>query len=177
MTQSILILEMIIAFAIGSIPFGVIICQSFKLQNPKSYGSGNIGATNVARQNKLAGLATLLLDAGKGALAIVLLSAQPSTTFAVVLGHCYSPLMRFNGGKGVATALGALMVSSPPVAAVLAVLWATVLIRRKTVGTASIIASMFLVIYGLLMQSFWLSLLGLLIIIRHAPNVAQLRAK
>lgn len=171
------ILEMIIAFAIGSVPFGVLICQAFKLQDPKSYGSGNIGATNVARQNKLAGFATLLLDAAKGALAVLLLSSAPSTIFAVVLGHCYSPLMRFNGGKGVATALGAIAISLPQVTGVLAILWLTVLAKGKTVGAASIFASGFLVIYALLMKSIWLCLLGLLIILRHARNVAQLTAQ
>ena len=85
--------------------------------------------------------------------------------------------MRFNGGKGVATALGAIAISLPQVTGVLAILWLTVLAKGKTVGAASIFASAFLVIYALLMKSIWLCLLGLLIILRHARNVAQLTAQ
>ena len=72
------ILEIIIAFGIGCIPFGIIVCNKMGLASPKTYGSKNIGASNVARQNILAGALTLLLDASKGYIAILLLSATPS---------------------------------------------------------------------------------------------------
>ena len=165
------ILEMVIGFGIGSIPFGIIVCNQMRLASPKTYGSKNIGASNVARQNIFAGVLTLLLDASKGYLAILLLSANPYVVFAVVAGHCYSPLLKFNGGKGVATAGGALAAANPPVAIVLLSLWSISFLRNKVPATASISTSVLLLIYAVAGQSIWLALVSLMIIIRHKSTV------
>ena len=165
------ILELIIAFIMGSIPFGIIICQAMGLKNPKSYGSTNIGASNVARQNLAAGAATLLCDALKGFLAIKLLSNHDSILFAVVAGHCFSPLLSFNGGKGVATALGGVLATHPHIAYVLIFIWGTIFSRKRTPGTSSIISAVILLLYGAASKNIWLSLTSAIILIRHIPNV------
>ena len=113
-----------LAYLLGSIPFGLILTRLAGLGDIRKVGSGNIGATNVLRTgNKLIALAVLLLDAGKGALA-VLLAWQYGPDMAVfaaagaVLGHCFPIWLKFRGGKGVATALGVLLALDFPVGAV-----------------------------------------------------------
>ena len=164
-------LQHVIAFGLGSIPFGIIVCQAMGLSSPKSYGSKNIGASNVARQNLKAGALTLLLDAAKGFLAVKLLASAPSIIFAVVVGHCYSPILRFNGGKGIATAGGALVAAFPAPAIVLLSLWATVFMRSRIPARASIATTILLLIYGAIGKDIWLVLTSLVILIRHIPNV------
>ena len=167
------IVELMLAFVIGGIPFGMIVCQSLNLQSPKTYGSKNIGASNVARQNIYAGALTLLLDALKGGLAIILFGGHGSIIFAVVAGHCFSPLLHFNGGKGVATALGAVTASTPHISAVLMIIWLTVFLKKNVPATASITCSVILAFYAALLKSPWLVATALMIIIRHIPNVRK----
>lgn len=132
---------LLLAFLFGSIPFGVLITKLFHIQDLEQKGSGNIGATNVSRVAGFwpAGFLTLLLDIGKGSLAVLLATptgievleaftrslsldlekAQSGSSVLwaagmfAVLGHCYTPWRNFRGGKGVATGLGALAVLSP----------------------------------------------------------------
>src|ERR1700733_2577525 len=107
----------IVGFCVGAIPFGVVIARSRGI-DIRSEGSGNIGATNVARVMGLGpGLAVLVLDATKGAIAVLAVRAlggAPSvvaaTGFAAIAGHCFSPFLGGKGGKGVATALGVFAV-------------------------------------------------------------------
>src|ERR1700720_3524470 len=110
------------AYFLGSIPFGLLLAKLFGAADVRKAGSGNIGATNVARvAGPLAGIFTLLLDAAKGALAVVLaarLSDQSSTWMMIaglcaLVGHCYPIWLGFHGGKGVATAAGVFLVLSP----------------------------------------------------------------
>lgn len=124
------------AFALGSVPFGLLIARLFQVKDLRDRGSGNIGATNVSRVLGFwpAGALTFALDLVKGAVPILLLRpagtelwagaldvsvpelsplAVWSVGLAAVLGHCYSPWLRFRGGKGVATGLGAILVLSP----------------------------------------------------------------
>src|SRR2546427_169669 len=110
------------AYFLGSIPFGLILTKLFGGADVRTVGSGNIGATNVARAaGPLAGVFTLILDAGKGAGAVLLgerLSNDSATwmmfaAFAVLLGHCFPVWLKFKGGKGVATAAGMFFVVSP----------------------------------------------------------------
>src|SRR5438874_3584773 len=117
-----------VAYLLGSIPFGYILVRVFRGTDVRTSGSGNIGATNVARSSPLLGLATLLLDAGKGFLAVKLVgsfeiewaaSAQPLYTtaavaaFFVVFGHMFPIWLKFRGGKGVATGVGAFLALVP----------------------------------------------------------------
>ena len=103
----------VLGYLLGSIPFGVLITRALGLGDLRGIGSGNIGATNVLRTgNKAAAAATLVLDAGKGAVAVLLARALFGETaamvagFAAFLGHCFPVWLRFRGGKGVATFLG-----------------------------------------------------------------------
>ena len=113
-----------LAFALGAIPFGVVLARRHGI-DPREHGSGNIGATNVTRiLGPRVGLVVLLLDAAKGALAIVIATrwcGQPwvvaAAGFAAILGHCFSPFLGWKGGKGVATAFGVFLVLVPQLAA------------------------------------------------------------
>ena len=108
------------SYLLGSVPFGVVITRALGLGDLRKIGSGNIGATNVLRTgNKGAALATLLLDSGKGAMAVILAYAlgidfaAPYAGLAAFLGHLYSAFLGFKGGKGVATYLGTLLAIAP----------------------------------------------------------------
>ncbi len=167
------LLELIIAFIIGSVPSGILVCRALGLKNPQTYGSTNIGTSNVARQSLLAGAATLLLDVAKGFITLKLLATHDSVVFAVVSGHCFSPLLAFNGGKGVATGIGALLVSQPHVAVVLSFIWLTLFSRKKNPGTSSISAAILLLIYAVANKNIWLALTSIIVLLRHTPNVIQ----
>ena len=117
-----MLLEIILAFLIGSVPTGYLLNKYFGQGDIRKVGSGNIGATNVLRHSgKLLGLLTLLIDIGKGFLAVVWLDRIKGydteyEIFAlgssVVLGHIFSPWLKFKGGKGVATMLGVILFIS-----------------------------------------------------------------
>jgi glycerol-3-phosphate acyltransferase PlsY len=118
-------LVLVVAFLLGAIPFGVIIARRRGI-DIREQGSGNIGATNVARVLGLGtGILVLLLDAAKGALATALAmklcgweAVMAGAGFAAILGHCFSPFLGGKGGKGVATALGVYVVLAPALALV-----------------------------------------------------------
>src|SRR4051794_15935714 len=123
-------LLIIVAFSylVGSLPFGYILMRTFHGQDVRESGSGNIGATNVARSSPMLGICTLLLDTGKGCAAVmvaILISRHWGTPesdtairsalagFVTVLGHMFPIWLKFKGGKGVATALGSFVVIAP----------------------------------------------------------------
>src|SRR6478752_3059723 len=132
-----LVASIAIAYLIGSISFAVLVSRAFGLPDPRSYGSGNPGATNVLRTGKKGAAAlTLLGDGAKGWLAVVIASrfAEPASSeaamaaaaVAVVLGHMYPVFFRFQGGKGVATALGVLVALNVYLAAGAIATWAII---------------------------------------------------
>ncbi|MGD0214817.1 MAG: glycerol-3-phosphate 1-O-acyltransferase PlsY [Terriglobales bacterium] len=112
-----------VSYLLGSIPFGYLLVRIFRGEDVRAGGSGNIGATNVARKSPALGVATLLLDAAKGLAAVVLartLLSGPhpqlimtTAAFFAVLGHLFPVWLRFHGGKGVATSLGAFVLLTP----------------------------------------------------------------
>ena len=117
-------ISLIMCYLIGSIPFGLILTKIFTKQDIRDIGSGNTGATNVLRTgNKLLAALTLALDAGKGAVPIIIMNLVfPSLFFialtiimglAAIIGHCFPIWLKFKGGKGVATALGVLLAAAP----------------------------------------------------------------
>ncbi|HEU4728960.1 MAG TPA: glycerol-3-phosphate acyltransferase [Kofleriaceae bacterium] len=118
----------VLGFAAGAIPFGVLVARRVAGLDIKAHGSGNIGATNVARVVGIVpGLIVLVLDAAKGALPLAIAlrcTGEPAigllTGGAAILGHCFSPLLGFRGGKGVATAFGVFVVLTPGLAALAA---------------------------------------------------------
>ncbi len=142
-------LVLIGSYLLGSVLFGVILSRAVKGMDPRESASGNPGATNVMRvAGKRAGAAALVLDAAKGAAAVLLTgavspagSALPAAAVAVVLGHLFPIFYGFRGGKGVATALGAFLVLAPEPVLIAMALFATVLWAFRFVSLASMTAA------------------------------------
>ena len=138
----------VFGYLLGSIPFGLLLTKLAGLGDVRSIGSGNIGATNVLRTGrKDIAAATLLLDAGKGAVA-VLLAAQfgPGTAalacIGALVGHCYPIWLKFNGGKGVATFLGAMLAFSWPHAVLFAVVWLAMAFALRYSSLAALVGTL-----------------------------------
>lgn len=183
----------IFAYLIGSIPFAVVASKLFGLADPRGYGSGNPGATNVLRSgNKLAALLTLLGDAAKGWLVVYLVQefgaaygAQPQDAaiagFAAFLGHLHSVFLNFKGGKGVATAAGVLFGFSIWLGLAVVAIWIGVVwfFRYSSLGaiaaaiTAPILALALLGTGDMLTAVFCISLL---LYWRHSENLQRIRA-
>ena len=155
----------VLGFVAGSIPFGLILALVFGKTDIRAAGSGNIGATNVARVvGKKLGVITLLLDALKGALPVVLAMHVVDPDFSdrgmafvgalvglcALLGHCFTPWLRFKGGKGVATGLGVLLALEPEVAGYGVVAFATAFAASRLVSVSSLSAAVVVVIALLL---------------------------
>jgi len=186
-THSILI--PLAAFLIGSIPFGYLLVWAKTGGDIRARGSGNIGATNVLRTSgaKL-GLLTLALDVGKGVLAMELAlhfaSASAHVVAAalllVVLGHLYTPWLRFRGGKGVATAFGALLRLAPWAMLVVLALFIVVLALSRYVSLASIVASAAvpLVLAGRVRLPVEIAaiIVAVMVIARHGANWTRIRS-
>jgi glycerol-3-phosphate acyltransferase PlsY len=141
------------AYLLGSIPFAVVVSRAFGLADPRSFGSGNPGATNVLRSgSKAAAALTLLGDAAKGAVAVLLcralaepLGLVPSAAAwagaAAFAGHLYPVFLRFRGGKGVATFLGTLLALAPLVGVATCLLWVGVAYLTRYSSAASIVSA------------------------------------
>ncbi|WEF32800.1 glycerol-3-phosphate 1-O-acyltransferase PlsY [Pseudoduganella chitinolytica] len=183
----------IAAYLIGSISFAVVVSKVYGLDDPRTYGSGNPGATNVLRSgSKGAAIWTLIGDAFKGWLAVWLtihfareLAVDDATiglvALAVFLGHLWPVFFRFVGGKGVATALGVLLALNPWLGLATLVTWLAVAYAFRYSSLAALIASLFAPFYyGLLFgvdpQFFAVLLMSALLIWRHAKNIGNLIA-
>ena len=186
------------AYLIGSLSFAVIVSRAMGLADPRSYGSGNPGATNVLRSgSKAAAIVTLLLDAAKGWLPVFLVRTVGQKfglgegTVALVglaafLGHLYPVFFRFQGGKGVATALGVLLAFEPLLALTTLLTFAIIVIFFRYVSLASIVAAVFAPAYYLLgdgvawtasgYKTLALMVMGVLLIWRHRENIRRLLA-
>ncbi|HXA83034.1 MAG TPA: glycerol-3-phosphate 1-O-acyltransferase PlsY [Methylomirabilota bacterium] len=181
------------AYLLGSIPFGLILAKLFAGSDIRKSGSGNIGATNVARVvGPAAGILTLLLDVAKGAAAVWLagrFSEQNSTALMLagvfaLLGHCFPVWLGFNGGKGVAAALGVFLMLSPMAAlsALLVFILVSLAWRYVSLGSVSAAAAMPLLMYFLwapghappLMVDFGTLFATALIIFKHDANLQRL---
>jgi acyl phosphate:glycerol-3-phosphate acyltransferase len=181
------------AYLLGSIPFGLLLGKLFGAADVRKAGSGNIGATNVARvAGPLAGILTLLLDAAKGAFAVVLaarLSEQSSTWMMIaglcaLVGHCFPIWLGFRGGKGVATAAGVFGVLCPPafLGAVILFLLVVAYWRFVSLGSISAAAAMPLLIYFLWAPhhappytvTFGSLAAAILIVYKHDANIQRL---
>ena len=175
----------VIAYLLGSVPFGVVITRALGLGDLRQIGSGNIGATNVLRTgNKGAALATLVLDAGKGAIAVLIARALAGEDaaqlagFAAFLGHLYPVWLRFKGGKGVATFLGTLIALAWPVGLMACGAW-VVMVLATRISSASALGSaavtpLILWVYGPSSLIALAVALGALVWIRHAANIRRL---
>ena len=186
----------LLAYLIGSIPFAVIVSRHFGLPDPRSYGSGNPGATNVLRSGRkaAAGL-TLAGDAAKGWLAVFLAQrlaagesaelAAAAAAVAVVLGHMYSAFLRLKGGKGVATAVGVLLALDIPIAAGAIATWAIIAAFFRMSSLAALVAAAFVPFFSFLLHGMnrfalepavALTVVSLLIAWRHRNNIRNLLA-
>ena len=177
---------LLLGYLLGSVPFGLILTNLFGEGNLRSIGSGNIGATNVLRTgDKRLAAATLLLDAGKGFLAVWLawrflpLSA-PFAALGAVLGHCFPVWLKFKGGKGVATTLGVALGLAWPVGLAYAVVWLAALALTRTSSlsgmAAAAAAPLTAALLGLTALVPVLSAIAVVIVYLHRANIARLRA-
>ena len=184
-----LALPFLLGYALGSIPFGLLLTRLFGAGDIRSIGSGNIGATNVLRTGRKGlAAATLLLDGGKGAAAVLLAGALwPAhpvagtiAGFGALIGHCFPLWLRFKGGKGVATMLGISFGLDWRLGVACALLWLAVALLTKISslgGMASALAAP-VVLWLLGEGTYWwlLALMALLVLWNHRANIARLRA-
>lgn len=183
-----LILWALIGYALGAVPFGMILARIMGLGDLRAIGSGNIGATNVLRTgNRAAAALTLLLDAGKGAAAVALARALGPGEDAVQLaalaafsGHCYPVWLGFRGGKGVATFLGLWLALAWPVGLALCASWAVAAGLSRMSSMAALVAAAASTIWAVFLGYGAALALGvvltLLIFWRHRANIARIRA-
>ncbi|MDB5415856.1 MAG: plsY [Rubritepida sp.] len=181
------ILAALLAFLLGSIPFGLVLTKAAGLGDIRSIGSGNIGATNVLRTgNKKLAAATLLLDWLKGAAAVWLAAwlFGPQWTalaaVAAVLGHCYPPWLGFRGGKGMATALGVMLGLAWPIFVVSGLTWlaGAKLSKKSSVGSlsAAAVAPIAALIFSTPQAALGLLVVGAGVVWRHKGNIQRLLA-
>jgi len=180
---------LILGFLVGSIPFGLILGRVFFKSDIRSSGSGNIGAANAARTyGRGAGIAVFILDALKGVVPVVLAShthIAPLVALMTVVGHCYSPWLKFKGGKGVATFFGTLCALGPYGPAVFAVVWIALILRPGYASLSSMLATIAAALVicagdrdlGDGGAAIVFAVLSVVIIVgRHGANIARLRA-
>ena len=182
-----LALTFVLAYLLGSVPFGVLITRALGLGDLRAIGSGNIGATNVLRTgNKGAAAATLLLDAGKGAAAVLIArhlageSAALVAGFAAFLGHLFPVWLGFRGGKGVATFLGTMLALAWPAGIAACLTWLAAAFAFRFSSLAALVAAastpLWLWAFGR-PDAVWLGLaLAALVFVRHHANIRRLLA-
>ena len=189
---TIVIALLIAAYLVGSVPFAVVVSKIFGLADPRSYGSGNPGATNVLRSgNKAAAALTLVGDAAKGWLAVWLaarIGASPLVValvaLAVFIGHLYPLFLGFKGGKGVATALGVLLAIQPWLGVATALTWLIIAAFMRYSSLAAIVAAVFAPCFYLLGGVLvWhaqrpiavaIVAIALTLVYRHRANIGRL---
>ncbi|MDA2910486.1 glycerol-3-phosphate 1-O-acyltransferase PlsY [Nitrospiraceae bacterium AH_259_D15_M11_P09] len=176
-------------YLLGSIPFGVLVCKSFATVDPRTAGSYNIGFSNVLRvAGKRAGVLTLIGDMGKGWLvggaARYSLDHEPLVLLAAlcpILGHMHSVFLRFSGGKGVATALGAVVGVAPAVGAALLGLWLASVAVWRISSVGALVAFASFPVVAILMGRSWAfvafaAVVSGMIVWKHKENVVRLWA-
>ena len=166
------------AYFLGALPFSVWFSRAFKLPDPRDTGSGNPGATNVARSNKVAAFLTLLADAGKGFVPVWFLDGETAAAagVAAVMGHIFSVFLRFRGGKGVATALGVFVAWSGGAGIAAAAVWMLVFATCRISSVASVAAiTAATIAMGAVESPFPLAaaVIGILVVARHHQNIVN----
>ena len=183
----------LLAYLLGSLSFAVIVSSVMGLNDPRSYGSKNPGATNVLRSgNKVAAVVTLLLDGLKGWLPVVLVKwfgadyglgdgTVAAVGLAAFIGHLYPVFFQFKGGKGVATAAGVLLAFNPLLGALTLLTWIIIAVFFRYSSLAAIVCAAFAPLYQLLIWGpGWVAMaivvMSLLLVWRHAANIQKLLA-
>ena len=193
-----LLILIILGYALGSIPFGLALAYLGGYGDIRKIGSGNIGATNVLRTgNKPLAFATLLLDSGKGAIAVGLsallihkniltaddfnaTSLYIAAAFGAIIGHCFPIWLKFKGGKGVATTLGGLLAAMPLVGLGCCVLWLITALIGRISSLSALIALLGAPLIAQLLYSDLLyistptALITLLVWVKHHQNIARI---
>lgn len=178
---------LLLGYLLGSIPFGLLLTRAAGLGDIRSIGSGNIGATNVLRTgNKKLAAATLLLDAAKGAVAVLIARYAIGETAAMLaglaafIGHIYPVWLGFKGGKGVATYLGVLIALAWQLALLFAGLWLAVAKLGKISSLAAIVATVAVPvaawIWGSQDLAIVVTLMSIIVLIKHRANIERLIA-
>ncbi len=180
------ILAIVCGYLVGSIPFSFVIVKMFKKVDLRTVGSGNCGATNVYRAAGIwYAIITALLDACKAGVVYLLFlkfyGAYPAYIggFLAVFGHCYSFILNFNGGKGVATGLGLLTMASPITSVVILISFAILVYITHYVSLSSIIVSLSAPFFSYMLgvsfeKCSFLFIVGLFIVFKHKPNIERL---
>jgi glycerol-3-phosphate acyltransferase PlsY len=185
------ILVVVLAYLLGSLSFAVIVSKAMGMADPRSYGSGNPGATNVLRSGKKkAAILTLLGDALKGLVAVViakcLLDAGHITeatvawvSVAVLVGHMWPVFFGFKGGKGVATAVGVLFALSWPVALICTIVWLIMAFGLKISSVAALVATVLspVLAWYFIDEASWcwaVLVIAVLVLYRHKSNIQNL---
>lgn len=182
-----LFLTALCGYILGSIPFGVVLTRLMGLGDLRQIGSGNIGATNVLRTgSKPAALATLILDGGKGAAAVLIARAWAGEDAAQLagltafLGHLFPVWLSGKGGKGVATFLGTLLALSLPVGLAACATWLLTALVSRISSLSALVASATAFLWAALLghgdMVILIVLLATLVFWRHLPNIERLRA-
>ena len=174
------IVLIVAAYFLGAVPFSVLFARAFGLPDPRDFGSGNPGATNIARRHKPAALLTLLADAGKGALPVLFAAdatVAAAAGFAAVCGHIFSIFLRLRGGKGVATLLGAFLAWYFPAGVVAGAAWILMFALFRISSAASVTAAA-AGAATILFAEIPIAIAGvaaaILVIFRHRRNLADL---
>lgn len=186
-SAALLAVTAMLAYLLGSVPFGLVMARVFGLGDIRQIGSGNIGATNVLRTgNKPAAALTLLLDAGKGGIAVLIAryvfaeDAAQIAGFAAFLGHCFPIFLGFKGGKGVATFLGTLLALFWPAGIAACLTWALVAgifrISSLSALVAAALSPVWVSVLGMPQAGVVTALLAALIFMRHDANIKRLIA-
>lgn len=178
------------AYLIGSVSFAVVVSRAMRLPDPHSYGSGNPGATNVLRTgNKLAAILTLLGDAAKGYVAVVMARVLigveidswvlPAVAAAAFIGHLFPVFHGFKGGKGVATALGILLAIDWVLGLTTLSTWLIVAVFLRYSSLAALVSAVFAPIYfiflfGVQPMAIAIAVMSTLLIWRHKANIQKL---
>ena len=187
----------LVAYLVGAIPFGLLLAKKFANVDIKSMGSNSIGATNVLRvvkesDPKLAkklGIATLILDAFKGIFVLIIafyldvtIATMWAISFLAVLGHCYSPYLNFEGGKGVATGVGVLLFMLPVETIIALAIWGIAIKITKISSLSSLLGLTSILISANFLHPLGLGIntlvpiymIAFIIIYKHLPNLMRL---
>ena len=183
------IVWIVAAYLIGSISFGIIFSKLFGLPDPRTVGSGNIGATNIARSGKkLPAILTLLGDAFKGWLPVwlalqteLLMWVVAAVGLAVFFGHLYPIYHKFKGGKGVATALGVMLAVSPMLALACLATWVIVFAISRISSLSAIVAATLSPVYAWFLLPYknyvmMVLVMAVMLVWRHKTNIQKLLA-